>query len=226
MKNVQTIFSDGTSRVVNLHQTPDTCPFCHHAIDPNIHMAYCDQSKWNQNNCLQVIYRCTKNDCRNLFIAYYEAGSSTCATFTYKNSRPMNKKGRTFTDTVLNISPSLCTIYNQSLSAEQDGLTEICGVGYRKSLEFLIKDYLIQKLPDQEEAIKNKFLGDCIKDGIENDNIKNMAKRAVWLGNDETHYLKKWVDKDLEDLKKLIDATIYWIEMEKLAEDTQQDMPE
>jgi len=70
---------------------------------------------------------------------------------------------------------------------------EICGVGYRKSLEFLIKDYLIGRAPEGEgqaaavEAIKKKFLGTCIKEDIEDANIKLVAQRATWLGNDETH---------------------------------------
>ena len=37
---------------------------------------------------------------------------------------------------------------------------------------------------------------------IDDSNIKNVAKRAVWLGNDETHYIRKWEDKDLSFLKK------------------------
>lgn len=36
------------------------------------------------------------------------------------------------------------SIYNQALTAEKNGLTEICGLGYRKSFEFLIKDYLLK----------------------------------------------------------------------------------
>ena len=120
----------------------------------------------------------------------------------------MDKKGRSFTETISKISPSFCTIYNQSLSAEQDGLKEICGVGYRKAIEFLIKDYLISKSPDQTDSIKKKSLSNCIKDDIVNDNIKAMAKRAAWLGNDETHYLRKWEGKELNDLKKLIDVTL------------------
>ncbi|MGF6947536.1 hypothetical protein QF028_000029 [Neobacillus sp. B4I6] len=40
-----------------------------------------------------------------------------------------------------------------------------------------------------------------------------MAERAVWLGNDETHYVRKWDDKDLKDLKNLIDLTVYFISM-------------
>ena len=41
-----------------------------------------------------------------------------------------------------------------------------------------------------------------------------MAKRATWLGNDETHYFRKWEDKDLSDLKKLIEMTVHFISMD------------
>ena len=36
--------------------------------------------------------------------------------------------------------------------------------------------------------------------------IKNLAKSVAWLGNDETHYVRKHTDKDLEDLKEFLDA--------------------
>jgi len=49
--------------------------------------------------------------------------------------------------------------------------------------------------------------------------------RAVWLGNDETHYLRKWEQKDLTDLKNLIGLTVHWIEMEELTETVMKDMP-
>ena len=226
MKTINTILNEGNSRQINIHQIPDSCPFCHHAVDPIIHFAYCNMICWNTDKCLQVIYRCTKKNCDNLFIAYYKANSVNCNDFTLSYVRPIDKKGREFTETILGISPSFCTIYNQALSAEQDGLKEICGVGYRKAIEFLVKDYLIGKFSDKQEDIKQKFLGKCIEEDISNDNIKSMAKRATWLGNDETHYLRKWEGKELEDLKKLIDVTLYWIEMERLTEDTITEMPE
>ena len=46
-------------------------------------------------------------------------------------------------DIISELSPNFCEIYNQAYIAEQTNLMQICGTGYRKSLEFLIKDYLI-----------------------------------------------------------------------------------
>jgi len=54
-------------------------------------------------------------------------------------------------------------------------------------------------------------LQQCVKNYIDEQSIKAMAERAIWLGNDETHYVKKWLDKDIKDLKNLIDLTVYYI---------------
>lgn len=54
--------------------------------------------------------------------------------------------------------------------------------------------------------------------------IKEMAKRAVWLGNDETHYVRKWEDKDIQDLKNLIDLTVYFISMTLKAKKYREEM--
>ena len=54
--------------------------------------------------------------------------------------------------------------------------------------------------------------------------IIEVAKRAVWLGNDETHYVRVWADKDVNNLKHLIDLTIRWIENEIETERVLQEM--
>ena len=67
-------------------------------------------------------------------------------------------------------------------------------------------------MESQAETIKTTSLGQCIKDWVDDPKIKASAKRATWLGNDETHYSRKWEDKDLEDLKVLLKLTTNWIE--------------
>jgi hypothetical protein len=52
-----------------------------------------------------------------------------------------------------------------------------------------------------------------------------MAQRAVWLGNDETHYERRWEDKDIDDLKRLITLTVNWIHNDLLTEAVIADMP-
>ena len=68
------------------------------------------------------------------------------------------------------------------------------------------------------------LLGKCISDFVEDNRIKETAKRAVWLGNDHTHYIKKWEGKDLNDLKLLIKLSVNWIESELMTEQFVSDM--
>jgi hypothetical protein len=63
------------------------------------------------------------------------------------------------------------------------------------------------------------FLGKCIDTYINDLNLKECARRAAWLGNDETHYIRKWEDKDVNDLKTLIRLTVNWIENVLLTEE-------
>jgi predicted PilT family ATPase len=93
-------------------------------------------------------------------------------------------------------------------------------------LEFLIKDYSIEKNPEDSEKIEKVLLAKVIEKYVDDVRIKTVSKRAVWIGNDETHYIRKWEGKNLEDLKKLIDLTIHWIEMETLTSSFAIDMPE
>jgi hypothetical protein len=109
-----------------------------------------------------------------------------------------------------------------------EGLEDIAGPGYRKALEFLVKDFAISLVTDEAEKAKIKEipLQAVIKTYFSGDNLPVVSSRAVWLGNDETHYERRWVGKDLQDLKKLIIATEYFIAMQKLASSLPAEMPD
>lgn len=120
----------------------------------------------------------------------------------------------TFPKNIEDLSPQFCQIYNDAATAELNGITTICGMGYRKALEYLIKDFAIKCNPNDEESIKAAFLGDCISKYIDNEKIKNLSKAASWIGNDETHYVRKHPDYSTEDLKSFIHAALAFIDSE------------
>jgi len=208
----------GNSEYATLNRLPNECPYCHKSIDPKV-ITYN-----TSNDRLEVIYKCPNLDCNRAFIGGYIHDYSEYFDLHEVNIGEIQKK--VFSGHINNISPNFVEIYNQAHFAEEHNLLEICGVGYRKALEFLIKDYLIEKNPSNEENIKNKFLGKCINDDVDDSRVKKVAKRAVWLGNDETHYVRKWEGKNLQDLKNLISLTTHWIEMDYLTEEIESDMPE
>lgn len=121
-------------------------------------------------------------------------------------------------------SPSFAEIHSQAQEAEAMGLVTLVGIGYRKALEFLIKDHLIASLPEKEASIKLATLSQCITNFVTEPRVKDCAQRAAWLGNDETHYERIWVEKDLQDLKVLIKLTQYWISSEVLTKQYSTDM--
>lgn len=213
---------------VEIDKIPNECPYCHNRISPT----YFGGRESNKN--LELILICPDLDCKKSFIAVYlskggyDIGSKFISTYHFNSIAKITLKAKHFSDTINIISTSFVKIYNEAYFAEQQKLEQICGVGYRKALEFLIKDYLISINPKKEETnnIKKLFIGQCIKKYITDPKITIAASRAVWLGNDETHYIRKWEGKDLNDLKKLIDLTIHWIEMEELTKEIVEDMPE
>ena len=98
--------------------------------------------------------------------------------------------------------------------------------GIARPWKSLIKDYCIHVDPSRNADIEKMPLGKCISECIGDTRIKDCAHRAVWLGNDETHYSRKWVDMDINDLKILIRLTVTWIESCELAKQYKADMPD
>ena len=104
-------------------------------------------------------------------------------------------------------------IYMQSLEAEHRGLDEIAGMGYRKAIEFLVKDWAIQNHPDNTEEIKGARLSQVISKFYEGE-FKDILERGTWLGNDETHYVRLFEEFNIDDLKELINLMMAELDKE------------
>ena len=87
-------------------------------------------------------------------------------------------------------------------------------MGYRKALEFLVKDYAIFLNQEDEDKIKNASLSSCINNYIDNIKIRHLSLASTWLGNDETHYIKKSQDYNIITF---IDATVSFIDSDLAA---------
>ena len=218
-------FMLGSGKTINIQDYPGECPKCHSKTTPNFKTYHITKK---DNNLLYSFLICPNPKCEAGYIAEYNTAQWNANPVNYRFSRIFigQPKKADLSKTVTEFSPGFGKIYNQSFYAEQIGLDEIAGVGYRKSLEFLIKDYLIQKIADENDNIKKTPLGQCINKWVDDPRIKKAAKRAAWLGNDQTHYEKRWENKDINDLKLLIKLTVNWVESEILTEELESDMPE
>jgi hypothetical protein len=199
-----------------LSRKPSVCPKCLHQIDPIIFglpsqilkqtslqpcaVAICTDGPPR----FQVVFRCPK--CQEIFISEYSAngelkGDIEELSFITHSSQ-----------IVTSLSSKFIEIYQQAHKAKANGLTDLYGMGLGKALEFLVKDFAIRNHPDEKTEIINSLLGICIKRYIDDNNIKALAERAAWIRNDETHYKKEWTDMDAEDLNRLINLIVHFIE--------------
>ena len=207
---------------VQVDTLPGQCPVCGDKIQP-LEMGVA----WMVRDWVEKVLRCPSNECGRLFIARYKSGRTPQgALFTLTELFPVTMQTTEHNDVIKAVSPDFVAIFKEAEAADKNGLKLISGPGYRKALEFLIKDYVIRTHPDKAEEIKKLTLAKCIADYVPDGRVKQVSARAVWLGNDETHYLRKWEEKDLNDLKMLIALTLHWIEMDELTTKVLADMPE
>jgi hypothetical protein len=208
-------------------EPPSDCPRCHVGIVAigvgNVGYTW----EAAGDRLAMYMFACPREACRNGFLALWVhdvPANNWVLRGVFPSTLPPSLRSR-FIEPV---SPGFYTIFDQARSAEHHQLSEIAGMGYRKALEFLIKDYLISKTndPERQEAVRRKMLGACIAEDVADDRIKNVAARAVWLGNDETHYVRRWEEHDITDLKRLIDLTAKWIEIELETEEALRLMPD
>jgi len=218
MVNINALTTEGKSIACLLRRIPDKCPKCNRHGQPDFVTAtYLISSQ--HVGTLHAAFRCPVRECRALYIAEYNYINQTSPMQWEILSTPLNRflEEQIFPKNIKEISPPFCLTFNQARIAEENKLDQICGPGYRKALEFLVKDYLTNHVykanaPKQEE-VKKAFLSNAIEQHIDEDRIKRCAKRAAWLGNDEVHYARKWEDKDIHDLKSLILMTVSYIDL-------------
>lgn len=190
-----------------------TCPLCHTAFNGYVlSAALVPLSGTHQ---AYVAHYCSACD-RSFFSSYI---STLDGLYRHIHSYPFLPQSHSHDLSVKELSPSFVRIYDEASFAEQNNLHEICGLGYRKSLEFLVKDFAVHSHPDEQAHISAMPLSQCIREYIPNEQIRVLAARSAWLGNDEAHYLRKHEDRSVSDLKKFIHAIETLISAELAVED-------
>lgn len=204
MKSANISFHGAFSQPVKF-EYPEYCPHCGKSISPEkIHISDSEDSYSSGDARFVVTFRCSRSACKKYFAVEYifTSTSELCSIAKYSYRPPIKVK---LPENIEKVSPVFVEIYSQATIAESEALDQIAGVGYRKAAEFLIKDYVISKNPSDEEHIKSIMLGKVIADYLNDfQKIQVLAKSVAWIGNDETHYVRRHDGKDIQDLKKFI----------------------
>jgi hypothetical protein len=205
--------------VLEINSRPDKCPQCHHAI----RAIFRKELGFPADDLAEAIFECP--NCGKLFIAYY--GRESYSPFYHLTRvEPSRPTAESF-GPLDAVSPVGVRIFNQAVAAEAYGLDEIAGIAYRRALEFFIKDFCIALKPTESNLIRAQHkLGIVIETYIDDSKLRKAAKMTAWLGNDETHYERRWESKDISDLKKLLKIVVNSInESLELAAYEQEMMP-
>lgn len=228
--NQNTYDFEESSQLVQFKGVPDACPSCHRgqAFDNPFHIRFAR----DKVACFGF-FQCIFSDCRIPFIGNYVRHRSNRALYYLFSgtqvpsyTKPLDE----IPEIIDEISPNYRQIYAQAYQAETEGLELIAGCGYRKALEFLVKDCSIRILLDgtkkseitdeQKEAIQNiksAQLGVVINTHLKMPKVQSLAARATWLGNDETHYERRIENGDVQIMKSLMRLVIHFIEAEEEA---------
>lgn len=210
-------YENGTKSEIK-YEPAKECPMCHTSFNSEtlcgylVPFSYDNYGQIEEAKLLYVIHYCSF--CEKCFFSIYCPHDEFAEYYEHLDSYPKKYKPSKFPKCIEKVSPKFVSTYNEAMSAEKYGLHDICGFGYRRALEFLIKDFCITTYPDDKGKIIAMPLAACINQYIEYSNLKSVAKRATWLGNDHAHYVSLHTDKDLSDLKTLVDLSMHWVTIE------------
>lgn len=161
---------------------PSVCPMCHKSGDPSYLSSYYIDDEHTYPN-LFVHFFC--HNCEKTFLGNYHIGPYHGLT-ELMGFEPISRvEEREFPKHIKDLSPDFCNIYNQAYASEQ----------------YELKDNIV-KAP----------LSRCINDYIDNNRIKKLAVASAWLGNDETHYERKFKDYNTDNLVEFINAIVSFID--------------
>lgn len=203
-------------------EEPSICPMCKHAVKPQELFVTSYKNEFEEWY-VTALYLC--KHCYETFVTLFKCSIQNTSTISkIFSTKPIYTEPNRFTQKhfdikIAELSPQFVKIYNQALAAESYNLDEIAGIGYRKAVEFLVKDFCIHQKPDEEDKIKSLLLAKCISNYIDNPQIQTLATRATWIGNDEAHYIRKQENRDISDMKNFIKAMVYFVGMVLITED-------
>ena len=63
-------------------------------------------------------------------------------------------------------------------------------MGFRKAIEYLVKDFAISENPNKRSSIEASSLHSCIENYFKDSDARTALLACKWLGNNETHYVK------------------------------------
>jgi hypothetical protein len=185
---------------------PRKCPICHYEAEPNLKSG----TVINYHK-IDVAFHCT--NCHHMFIGKYMKDNNE----KYKLVDTWPKTLQSVNFEIKDISPTFVRLYEESICAYDSDLKQLSGIGFKKALETLLKDYLIRNDSDNRETIKDYSLLECLKVFNLNNEIDMAAIEKC--SQKQSNYEVNFEDKDILRIKTLINTISNSIRNKILEED-------
>lgn len=198
------------------------CDYCNDRISPNI--ICIEELDTSNRKCTYkcAILICSSNSCKRPFLKSYLYNE-------YKDEysdfpiHPTQNIRLDLPENIRELSPIFIENYKQTLLAKRYNLSELVGMGYRKSIEFLVTDFVLWKRPQDKSKVLKMTLKQIIDTYLqENPNLYTMSLACAFLGNDFSHYERRHLDKDILDLEAFIKVLVSYISYELTVKDAQE----
>lgn len=189
------------------YQKPAICPHCGFGTDAIVNEK--DFYSFNDGHLLIAVCQCTA--CHKSFFFTCETSGTDDAPMVCMY--PANQIVPYKNENLAAISERFIDMYNQALLAEYNQNFELAAIGFRSSLEILVKDYAIQELGEPAETVSKQSLCNAIATYLQQADLVNTADVVRILGNDYTHYQRKYPEHDFALLKKYMEIFLSQIEV-------------
>lgn len=204
----------------------ELCPHCGKNMSPRIHYGM-SQSTFVSLNYFNeqiseddavIMFSCVL--CDKYFVRMFNLNTSDVYGYPSEIGLTYNPPIKAnIPNEIKDISNKFSDIYMQALKAKKAGLDQIYGMGLRKALEFLAKDFAIHLEPEKKEEITKNQLGYVIKNFFKDyPNIIKLFQAASWIGNDEVHYDRKIPNEDAETIFKFISVIMMQVSSQLIYE--------
>ncbi|MBW7573898.1 DUF4145 domain-containing protein [Caproiciproducens faecalis] len=206
-KNCRDSFGISDASYNFLLNKPMLCPYCG-AYEDGVTV---DRKIFSANSPAVfgvITYRCTR--CSKIYIVVYDINSTVkesnvAAIYPTTNYSFSNER-------IEKVSPRFIDIYNQALLCESNNNLELAAIGFRASLEILVKDFAVNELEIDKSVVTKKTLFEAIGEYLNNQELIASGDVVRILGNDYAHYERKYPEQDFEILKSYMEIFIHLVE--------------
>lgn len=188
-------------------QFPDFCPICGKNTNPTFLYGHTND---DESEYMAAVFQ---DSCGGIFLGFYKNYSDQ---YILQGTLPRYSPKKLFSDDIQRLFPDFVEIYHQSEEAENYNLIRICGMGYRKAIEFLVKDYCLMLNPNSKDSILKETLIKSIE-RLDNHLMVKLANKCRLLGNDETHIVTRYAE-GVKELKLFISSLVNTVQSQLDAE--------